>query len=127
MDRVGEPDVERVVVLHEGRLLVVEHQLLQGAVQVVGLCEAVAPSSAVDDTVLHLSIGAATTQDKTPQGMKAEGNTRGPETRSLRGVVLQSSSSLSSIGACMISHHCVPQPLPHWSQRHPSLPKTWWG
>lgn len=36
MDRVGEPDVERVVVLHEGRPLVVEHQLLQGAVQVVG-------------------------------------------------------------------------------------------
>lgn len=57
MDRVGEPDVERVVVLHEGRPLVVEHQLLQGAVQVVGLREAVAPSGAVDDAVLHLPIG----------------------------------------------------------------------
>lgn len=105
MDRVGKPDVERVVVLHEGRPLVVEHQLLQGAVQVVGLREAVAPSGAVDDAVLHLPIGAATTQDKTPQGMKAERNTRGPETRSLRAAVLQSSSRLPSIGA---SHPRVP-------------------
>lgn len=29
MDRVGEPDVEGVVVLDQGRLLVMEHQLLQ--------------------------------------------------------------------------------------------------
>lgn len=110
MDRVGEPDVERVVVLHEGRPLVVEHQLLQGAVQVVGLREAVAPSSAVDDAVLHLPIGAATTQDKTPQGMKAERNTRGPETRSLRAAVLQSSSCLPSIGAD-ITPSCPPSPF----------------
>lgn len=29
MDRVGKPDVEGVVVLYKGCLLVVEHQLLQ--------------------------------------------------------------------------------------------------
>ena len=78
MDRVGEPEVERVVVLHQGRLLVVQHQLLQGAVQVVGLCEAVAPSSAVDHTVLHLSIGAARHNTQTPQGVTADGNIQGP-------------------------------------------------
>lgn len=59
MDRVGEPDVEGVVVLDEGCLLVVEHQLLQRAVQVVGLREAVAPGSAVDDAVLHFPVGTA--------------------------------------------------------------------
>lgn len=64
MNRVGKPDVEGVVVLDEGRLLVMQHQLLQGAVQVVGLCEAIAPRSAVDHTVLHFPIGTATTQHK---------------------------------------------------------------
>lgn len=62
MDRVGKPDIEGVVVLNKGRLLVMEHQLLQRAVQVVGLCEAIAPSSAVDHTVLHFPIGAAKIQ-----------------------------------------------------------------
>lgn len=62
MDRVGEPDVEGVVVLDQGRLLVMEHQLLQRAVQIVGLCKAVAASRAVDHAVLHLPVGAATIQ-----------------------------------------------------------------
>lgn len=56
MDRVGERDVEGVVVLDQGCLLVVEHQLLQRAVQVVGFCKAISSSSAVDDTVLHLPV-----------------------------------------------------------------------
>lgn len=59
MDRVGEPDVEGVIVLNQGCLLVMEHQLLQRAVQVVGFCKAVSSSSAVDHTVLHFSIRAA--------------------------------------------------------------------
>lgn len=56
MDRVGEPDVEGVIVLNQGCLLVMEHQLLQGAVQVVGFRKAVSSSSAVDDTVLHVPV-----------------------------------------------------------------------
>lgn len=56
VDRVGERDVEGVVVLNQGCLLVVEHQLLQRAVQVVGFCKAISSSSAVDDTVLHLPV-----------------------------------------------------------------------
>ena len=59
MDRVGEPDVERVVVLHEGCVLVVEHELLEGAVQVVGLGEAVARGRLVDDAVLDLTVHPA--------------------------------------------------------------------
>lgn len=61
MDRVGKPDVEGVIVLNQGRLLVMEHQLLQRAVQVVGFCKAVSSSSAVDHTVLHFPIRTATT------------------------------------------------------------------
>lgn len=64
MNRVGKPDVEGIVVLDEGCLLVMQHQLLQGAVQVVGLCKAIAPRSAVDHTMLHFPIGTATTQHK---------------------------------------------------------------
>lgn len=55
VDGVGEADVERVVVLHQGCLVVVEHQVLQAAVQVVGLSEAKAARRAVDDAVLHLA------------------------------------------------------------------------
>lgn len=68
MDRVGKPDVEGVVVLDKGRLLVMEHQLLQRAVQVVGLREAVAPSSAVDHTVLHFPVGTAKIQHTNTTG-----------------------------------------------------------
>ena len=45
--------------LHEGRVLVVEHQFLQGAVQVVGLGEAVARGRLVDDAVLDLTVHPA--------------------------------------------------------------------
>lgn len=59
VDGVGEPDVERVVVLHQRGLLVVEHQVFQAAVQVVWLSEAEAARRAVDDAVLHLPVNAA--------------------------------------------------------------------
>lgn len=66
VDGVGEADVERVVVLHQGRLVVVEHQVLQAAVQVVGLSEAEAAGRAVDDAVLHLVLDTeGETQDRT--------------------------------------------------------------
>lgn len=45
--------------LHEGRVLVVEHELLEGAVQVVGLGEAVARGRLVDDAVLDLTVHPA--------------------------------------------------------------------
>lgn len=79
MDRVGQPNVEGIVVLDEGRLLVVEHQLLQGAIQVVGLCKAVAPRCAVDHTVLHLPIGAVETQPTNSREMKVSDSVRDQE------------------------------------------------
>lgn len=45
--------------LHKGRVLVVKHQLLEGAVQVVGLGEAVARGRLVDDAVLDLAVHPA--------------------------------------------------------------------
>lgn len=42
--------------LHQGRVLVMEDQLLQRAVQVVGLCETVACVSLVDDAMLHVAV-----------------------------------------------------------------------
>lgn len=62
VDGVSEAHVERVVVLHQGGLLVVEHQLLQAAVQVVRLGEAEAPRRAEDHAVLHLPFH---TEDRT--------------------------------------------------------------
>ena len=55
VDGVCEAHVERVVVLHQRGLVVVEHQVLQAAVQVVGLREAKTPRRAVDHAVLHLT------------------------------------------------------------------------
>jgi hypothetical protein len=40
-------------------VLVVQHQLLQGPVQVIGLCEAEAGGCAVDDTVLRVAVHPA--------------------------------------------------------------------
>lgn len=56
VDGVSEADVERVVVLHQGSVVIVEHQVLQAAVQVVGLSKAEASRCAVDDAVLHLPL-----------------------------------------------------------------------
>lgn len=57
--RVREGDGERVIVLHKRCVLVVQHQLLQGPVQVIGLCEAEAGGRAVDDTVLRVAVHPA--------------------------------------------------------------------
>lgn len=62
VDGVCEAHVERVVVLHQGGLVVVEHQVLQAAVQVVGLSEAEAARCAVDHAVLHLTFDAVETE-----------------------------------------------------------------
>lgn len=56
VDGKGQRDVERVVVLHQRGVLVVQHQLLQRAVQVVGLRETVTGARLVDDAVFHLSV-----------------------------------------------------------------------
>lgn len=65
VDGVCEADVERVVVLHQRGLVVVEHQVLQAAVQVVGLSEAEATRRAVDDTVLHLAFNTDGDRERT--------------------------------------------------------------
>lgn len=56
VDGEGQRDVERVVVLHQRGVLVVQHQLLQRPVQVVGLGETETGAGLVDDAVLHLSV-----------------------------------------------------------------------
>lgn len=53
---VRQPHIERVVVLDQWGLVVVQHQVFQSAVQVVGLGETIATGRAVDDTVLHLAV-----------------------------------------------------------------------
>lgn len=62
VDGVGEAHVERVIVLHQRCLLVVEHQVLQAAVQVVWLGEAETARRAVDDAVLHLAVNTEDTE-----------------------------------------------------------------
>lgn len=54
--RVCEGDGECVIVLHERCVLVVQHQLLQGPIQVIGLCKAEAGGCAIDDTVLRVAV-----------------------------------------------------------------------
>lgn len=56
VDRKGQGDVERVVVLDQRRVLVVENQLLQRPVQVVGLSEPKAGAGLVDDAMFDLSV-----------------------------------------------------------------------
>lgn len=58
VDGKGQGDVERVVVLDQGRVLVVEDQLLERGVQVVGLGEAKAAAGLVDDAVFDLTVHA---------------------------------------------------------------------
>lgn len=53
---VRQPHIERVVVLDQWGLVVVQDQVFQSAVQVVGLGETIATGRAVDDTVLHLAV-----------------------------------------------------------------------
>lgn len=56
VDGEGQRDVERVVVLDQRGVLVVQHQLLQGAVQVVGLRKTKTSARLVDDAVFHLPV-----------------------------------------------------------------------
>lgn len=64
MHGVGEAHVEGLVVLHQRGLLVVEHQLLQAAVEVKGRGEAEALRRAEHHAVLHLAVHAGDTQDR---------------------------------------------------------------
>lgn len=53
-----------------------KHQLLQGAVQVVGLCEPEAGAGLVDDAVFHLAIHPERDGDRD----QIRSRTEGPET-----------------------------------------------
>ena len=55
-DRVGQGYIQLVDVLDQGLVLVVEHQVLQGAVKVVGLGEAIAFVRLVDDAVFGVAV-----------------------------------------------------------------------
>lgn len=54
--------------LHQRGVLVVQHQLLQRAVQVVGLSEAKASARLVDDAVLHLAVHAEEEEGRERRG-----------------------------------------------------------
>lgn len=58
-DRVGQVYIQLVVVLDQGDVLVVEHQVLEGRVQVVRLGESVTCGRLVDDAVLGVAVHAA--------------------------------------------------------------------
>lgn len=55
-DRVGQGDVQGVIVLHQRRVLVVQDQVLERGVEVVGLREAEAGRRLVDHAVLGVPI-----------------------------------------------------------------------
>lgn len=56
MDGVHQPDVQGLVVLCQGVEAVVQNELLQRAVEVVGLSEAVTTWRAVDHAMLYFFI-----------------------------------------------------------------------
>lgn len=58
-DRVGQVYIQLVVVLDQGDVLVVEHQVLEGRVQVVRLGKSVTRGRLVDDAVLGVAVHAA--------------------------------------------------------------------
>lgn len=55
-DRVGQVYIQVVVVLDQGDVFVVEHQVFEGRVQVVGLGKSITGGRLVDDTVLGVSL-----------------------------------------------------------------------
>lgn len=55
-DRVGQVYIQLVVVLDQGDVLVVEHQVLERRVQVVRLGESVTRDCLVDDAVLGVAV-----------------------------------------------------------------------
>lgn len=55
-DWVGQVYIQLVVVLDQGDVFVVEHQVFEGRVQVVGLGESVACGRLVDDAVFGVAL-----------------------------------------------------------------------
>lgn len=58
-DRVSQRDIQGVIVLHQGRVLVVQDQVLEGGVEVVGFSEPVARRCLVDHAVLGVTVHPA--------------------------------------------------------------------
>lgn len=83
-DRVSQRDIQGVIVLHQGRVLVVQDQVLEGGVEVVGLREAVARRRLVDDAVLGVAVHPAgerresglAASEEPPQGERRRGTSR---------------------------------------------------
>jgi len=72
-DRVSQRDVQRVIVLHQRRVLVVQDQVLEGGVEVVGFSEAVAGRRFVDHAVLGVTVHPAreTREQRVSTGSRA--------------------------------------------------------
>lgn len=64
MDGVHQPDVQGLVVLCQGVEAVVQNELLQRAVEVVGLSEAIATWRAINHAMLHFYINTERIQNK---------------------------------------------------------------
>lgn len=81
-DRVGQVYIQLVIVLDQRDVLVVEHQVLEGRVQVVRLGESVTCGRLVDDAVLGVAVHAAEEKEQRREvdrhrvilGNKASGN-----------------------------------------------------
>lgn len=94
---MSQRDIQGVIVLHQGRVLVVQDQVLEGGVEVVGLREAVARRRLIDDAVLGVTVHPAgekeerglAASEEPPRGERWRGTSRsspkptsGPGTRS---------------------------------------------
>lgn len=55
-DRVGQIYIQLVVVLDQGDVFVVEHQVFEGRVQIVGLGKSITCGGLVDDAVLGVAV-----------------------------------------------------------------------
>lgn len=56
VDGISKPDIEGVIVLNKGGMLVMKDQFFKGTVQVIWLCKPIPSWSAVDHTVFNFTV-----------------------------------------------------------------------
>lgn len=73
-DRVSQRDIQGVIVLHQGCVLVVQDQVLEGGVEVVGFSKPIARRRLVDHAVLGVTIHPAR-ETREPGSALGQGST----------------------------------------------------
>lgn len=73
-DRVSQRDIQGVIVLHQGCVLVVQDQVLEGGVEVVGFSKPIACCRLVDHAVLGVTIHPAR-ETREPGSALGQGST----------------------------------------------------